>query len=50
MIPLTGGIESNLTPRNRKYNGGCWGLGGKRKGELLFNRYTEFQSYKVKIL
>ena len=40
IIPLTGGIRESHTPRNRKWSGGCHGLGaglGEGPGELLSN-------------
>lgn len=37
MIPLTRGIKSSQTHRNRKQNRSCQGLVGGGSGELLFH-------------
>lgn len=41
MILFTQGIKSSQTHRNRKYNGGCQGLGEEEKRELMFNGYRD---------
>ena len=39
MISLILGTESSQIHRNRKKNGSCQGLGGRRNEELVFNTY-----------
>lgn len=33
--------------QSQKGNGGCQGVAGGRKGDLLFNRYRVFQDEKI---